>query len=170
MDVQPIEDTPAALPPPSQDDVRQAFGSSPDEAVRTIFDFNKHSLAAVMRTLGFTSVVVTYSGNGDSGQIDEIDFQPPDIAEGSSTALGAQRHHRWDEERRCHSSELVFEEMPLDSIAEWLCDTAISLVGHDGYENDDGGCGTFTLRSDNASAELKHTDYYTESDTSTHAL
>lgn len=170
MEVQVIEATPVALPPPSQDDVRLVVASKPDEAARAIFNFNKHALAAAMRAIGFTSVVVTYTGDGDSGQIDEIGFQPPDIEEGLNKAVVAQMRYRWDEERHCGGSELVFEEMHLGSIAEALCDTAISLGGHDGYENNDGGCGEFTLQASDASAVLEHTDYYTESDTSTHEL
>ncbi len=170
MELQAISAATAALPTLTEADVRLAFTSKPDDARRVIFDFNKQALASAMRSLGLTSVAVTYSGSGDSGQIDEVGFQPSDFEDGLHKVSVALVRYRWDEERSCGGSELHFEEMLLCDIAEALCDTAIELCQHDGYENNDGGSGTFTLQAGDASAELEHSDYYTESDTSVHAL
>ena len=170
MELQTISAATAAPPLLTQADVQLAFTSKPDEAKRAIFDFNKQALASAMRSLGLTSVAVTYSGSGDSGQIDEVGFQPADLDDGLHRATVAVVRYRWDEERSCGGSELLFEEMLLCDIAEALCDTAIELCHHDGYENNDGGSGTFTLQAGDASVELEHSYYYTESDTSVHAL
>ncbi len=171
MDLQLTSATSVTAPtPPTQEDLRQIVMSNPDGASRAVFDFNKHSLACSMRQLGASSVVVTYSGGGDEGRIDEICFFPPELSVGGSAACVALMRYRWDAEAQCGATELAFEHMALEEIAEALCDAAVSSTGHNGYENGEGGSGTFTLQAADASAELEHSDYYTESDTSMHSL
>ncbi|HQR77060.1 MAG TPA: hypothetical protein PLR35_11610, partial [Burkholderiaceae bacterium] len=63
MELQTISAATAAPPLLTQADVQLAFTSKPDEAKRAIFDFNKQALASAMRSLGLTSVAVTYSGS-----------------------------------------------------------------------------------------------------------
>lgn len=170
MDVQHFAATAVATKTPTRDELHQIVLSNPDGAARALFDFNKHALAVAMRQIGFSSVVVTYSGGGDSGQFDEVSFLPPDVEEGPTKPVVAVMRYRWDAEAHCGASELAFEDMALQDIAEALCDAAVSLTGHNGYENSDGGSGTFTLQAADASSELEHSDYYTESDTSMHSL
>ena len=170
MEGQLIVATPLATPLPTPADARRAVEATPDDARRVLFDFNKHALAQSMRTLGSTSVAVTYSGCGDSGQIDEVGFQPADVDEGVHQVVVAQMQYHWDAERACGVNAPAFVEMPLSDVAEALCDTAVELAGHNGYENGDGGEGTFTLQAADACAELEHRDFYTESDTSWHTL
>ena len=155
---------------PTQADVREAIDAESADAARVVFDFNKHTLAQAMRSLRLTAVVVTYSGCGDSGQIDEVGFQPSDVDEGLRRVIVATTQQRWDHNLALGCSELSFCERLLRDAAESLCDEAISLMSHDGYENSDGGSGTFTLQAADGAAELDHSDYYTECDTSTHAL
>lgn len=170
MDTQIIETRAAAAAAPTEADVRHAVDTRPDDAARVMFDFNKHALARAMRAIGLTSVEVAYSGSGDSGRIDEVDFEPAGVEAHAHRVVVARMRYRWDEERYCGGSELVFVELPLLDAAEALCDQAITLCDHDGFENNDGGSGTFTLQARDAAAELDHRDYYTESLVSTHPL
>ncbi len=171
MDLQLTSSTSVASPtPPTQEGLRQIVMSNSDGASRAVFDFNKHSLAASMRQLGASSVVVTYSGGGDEGRIDAISFFPPEVPAGDSSACVALMRYHWDPAAQCGATELAFEDMALPDVAEALCDFAVSSTGHNGYENGEGGSGTFTLQAADASAELEHSDYYTESDTSMHSL
>lgn len=171
MDLQLTTATSVAAPtPPTQDGLRQIVVSNRDGASRAVFDFNKHSLASSMRQLGASSVVVAYSGGGDEGRIDDVCFFPAEVSVGESTACVALIRYHWDVEAHCGATELAFEDMALQDIAEALCDAALSSTGHNGYENGEGGSGTFTLQAADASAELEHSDYYTESDTSMHSL
>lgn len=170
MEGQLIGAAQAVIPVPSQADARLAVDTKPNDANSVVFDFNKHALAQAMRARGLSSVVVTYSGCGDEGRTEGVAFEPPDVDEGLEPIVAAQMRYRWDEERGCGGNELVFVDMHLRDIAEALCDTAIELMGHDGYENNDGGQGTFTLQALDASSELEHSDFYTESDTTTHTL
>jgi hypothetical protein len=171
MEDQPIVAAPAAPLPPTKDDVRLAARTQTEfEASRAIFNFNKHALVQAMRVVGITSVAVTYNGCGDSGQTDEACFEPTAATDGAHQVSVAHLQHRWNVERGCSERYVEFVEMEIIDVAGSLCDLAITLMGHDGYENNDGGAGTFTLQAADGSAELEHSDYYTESDTTTHAL
>jgi hypothetical protein len=170
MEGQLIVAAPAVTPVLSQSDVRLAVDTKPNDATRVLFDFNKQALAQAMRARGLTSVMVTYSGCGDEGRTEGVAFEPADVDEGLEPIVTAQMRYRWDEERACGGSELVFADMNLQDTAEALCDTSIEMLGHGGFENNDGGQGTFTLHAINAEAELEHSDFYTESDTTTHTL
>lgn len=170
MEGQLIVAASAVTPVLSQPDLRLAVDTKPNDATRLIFDFNKHALAEAMPTRGLTSVAITYSGCGDEGRPEEVAFEPTDVDEGLEPIVVAQMRYRWDEERGCGGSELVFDDMHLRDVAEALRDAAIELLGRGGYENNDGGQAKFTLLAINAAAELEPRDFCTESDVSTHAL
>ena len=88
MDLQLTSATSVTAPtPPTQEDLRQIVMSNSDGASRAVFDFNKHSLAASMRQLGASSVVVSYSGGGDEGRIDDADFWK-DLQTALTTIIG----------------------------------------------------------------------------------
>jgi hypothetical protein len=169
MEGQLILAAPAAILASTPEALRLSVEADPNSADRAIFEFNKLALAGALRALGITRVTVEYSGGGDEGRTESITFEPND-QHTSHTVNVALMKYRWDEERACGGSELAFDDMALDQVAEALCDTAISLTGHNGYENNDGGAGTFVLQAADATAELEHSDYYTESDTTSHAL
>lgn len=154
----------------TQEQLLEAFAADPTAARRAIFDFNKQTLAAAMRGLGISSLTVSYSGSGDSGQIDEVSFEPWTELGADDTAQAAVSEWHWNGDDRRSHEQLVFAALGLVDFAESLCDAAIALCDHDGYENNDGGEGRFTLQAEGASAELEHSDFYVERETSTHAL
>ena len=69
------------------------------------------------------------------------------------------------------TTELVEETMEraLEDALEYLCDTAIDVFGHGGYENNDGGEGVMRLDA-NGKLSLEHSDFYTERDTTSHEI
>lgn len=161
---------PEDLCAPTEDELRAAVGSQREDAERLVFAFNKSTLAEAMRALELTAVTVNYSGSGDEGMINEISFQPGSTQADSKSVRAARVVHLWNAETAVRSVSLVFEVADLFDLAADLCDRAIALCGHNGYENNDGGDGTFTLRADDAIAELEHTDYFMESATSVHKV
>lgn len=52
-------------------------------------------------------------------------------------------------------------ERPFDDAIENLLYDAIELSGHSGWENNDGGGGTFIVQAD-ATASLEHSDNFTD--------
>lgn len=148
----------------------EAFAADPAAAERAVFDFNRQQLVQAMVELGLSSVTVTYTGSGDSGQIDDVSFDPSTALAAGRAVRVAMREWRWSEADRRGHEHLAFSELDLVKLAGLLCDTAIALCDHDGYENNDGGEGRFTLQAEGASAELEHSDFYVERETSTHVL
>ena len=155
---------------PTEGELRAAVGSQREDAERLVFAFNKSALAEAMRALELTAVTVNYSGSGDEGMIDEISFQPGNTQADNKSVRAARVVHLWHAETGVTRVSLVFEVADLFDLTADLCDRAIALCGHDGYENNDGGSGTFTLRADDAIAQLEHTDYFIESNTSVNAI
>jgi len=151
-------------------ELQRNAAASPDNARRLLFDFNKQVLLETLRPLSAKDVVVTYAGNADSGQIDEVDVTPDTIDPDTIQVLMAGVHHMWNQETGTHVSSLVLESRDLRSALSDFCDEAIHIAGHDGYENNDGGQGTLTINVHDGAVDLEHTDFYTESDTSTHEL
>lgn len=155
--------------------IQEAFSCERADRKRLLFEFNKCAMAQVMQAHGIASVTVSYSGEGDSGQIDEVDFEPEDPELDLQVQMACEQWE-WDGQR--HQASLVLRDMELAEAAILLCDVALQLCDHDGYDNNDGGRGTFTLhalgQADDGTlcvkADLEHVDYYTESTTSEHAL
>lgn len=152
------------------DEIASGLACESDDAKDELFEFNKQALARAMLEAGFTSVTVRYSGCGDSGQTDSVDFEPAALDPSVVEVEMAQVRADYDQAQRAWKKELCFPSVTLPELASLLCDTAISLTGHDGWENNDGGEGTFTLQAEGAAAELEHSDFYVERDTSMHAL
>ena len=161
---------PEVLCAPTEDELRVAVGSQREDTARLVFAFNKSALAEAMRAIELTAVSVNYSGSGDEGMINEISFQPSSPQADSKVVRAARVVHLWHAETSTRSVSLVFEDADLFDLAADLCDRAIALCGHNGYQNNDGGDGTFTLRADDAIAKLEHTDYIMESETSVHEV
>lgn len=112
---------------------------------------NFQRVATVLREIGAGEIVVDYEGSGDSGGVNLADVRGahapyPDVA-------------LLDDPEDANSE---VTEMNLTSAAEDLAEAAISEAGHDGYVNNDGGYGTFTITAD-GEVTLEHTDRYTES-------
>jgi hypothetical protein len=82
-----------------------------------------------------------YSGSGDSGQFDSVEFI--DAANEAVTIADALKDEF---------------ETAFDGILE---------DAHGGWENEDGAQGTFTLNIGARMLEHEHTNFYTESDTET---
>lgn len=94
--------------------------------------------------VGVAIVTATYSGCGDSGQIDEVDFRSP-------------------------KEDVITKKVPQDlkeEVETLLYDTL--EFRHGGWENNDGGEGEFRWALASGDIEHTHRDFYIESDTSIH--
>jgi hypothetical protein len=107
----------------------------------------KTAIIQAMNRDGIDSIAITYSGSGDSGQIDEIALTP---AKASYATYNGS-------------------DIPLRSFVEDFADELIESA-HSGYENGDGGAGTITITRATATVTWEHSDFYTESDTTEYAL
>lgn len=125
-------------------------------------------LCKALASVGAQSATVEYAGYGDSGSVESVEIQWPDtprVPPGSvqyPTALSV-----WNEEHQRYDTVYPDSDRDFDSAVEDLLDRAITLSGHDGWENNDGGNGTFTLFAD-GTAHLLHRDHFIEQVTDSH--
>lgn len=93
----------------------------------------KQDLIDSMKQAGITQIVVTYTGSGDSGGIEDITHEP------EQTPLSDGLH-----EAACAFGDAVID------------------ANHCGFENDTGGGGTITIDAEQGSAVLEAYDYVEE--------
>ncbi|MDR8402137.1 hypothetical protein NE850_38085 [Paraburkholderia sp. USG1] len=113
-------------------------------------------LSTVLRVTGAVSATAEYAGYGDSGDHFEIAIQCPANPAGSADTT---------EPRSINSNSLDCPDF--DARFENLVWDAVTVAGHDGWENNEGGGGTFTLLPD-GTATLEHYDNVENSNESTH--
>ncbi|MBU9363499.1 DUF6878 family protein [Burkholderia multivorans] len=114
-------------------------------------------LSMALRAVGAVSATAEYAGCGDSGDHFDITIQWPASPAGNANAT--------TEPTSASSDSLNAPDF--DSRLENLVWDAVSAAGHDGWENNEGGGGTFTLFSD-GTATLDHYDNVTNSNESSH--
>jgi len=123
---------------------------------------NRQAIMEVMRQHGCKSACVSYSGSGDSGGIEDVeveglgDHEPSVKVMRMSTTFNGEG---WD-------NKLSEVSMPLAEAIRELCYDLLSR-DHCGWENDSGGSGQFYFDIERDVIKWDHTEYYTESNTTT---
>ena len=128
-------------------------------------------LLVTMKTLGAIEVTASYSGSGDSGQIDDIMLsngsQAIDISD--IVVMASPVTHEMVEVNTTWRTVKTVKgepvETPLRDVLESACYAAIDAAGHSGWENNDGAEGTLTidLTKTPPTFTLMHTEFYQES-------
>lgn len=134
-------------------------GFSPDSKLGAALN----AIGAALRSVGALSVTIEYTGDGDSGGVETITLQwpgspgtPPASIAIPKTDSGPVTSSSPGKEAREDIGEHSFD----DAIENLLYD-AIDFAGHSGWENNDGGGGTFIVHAD-ATASLEHYDNFTD--------
>ncbi len=122
----------------------------------------KAAILAALATGGVTIVTATYDGYGDSGQFEEFTAV---LADGTSVPLSevAVSVKAWDNE------EDGGDDRPIAEAIEAYCYDLLDEL-HGGYENNDGGFGTFEFNVAAGTVQLTHNDRFTDYDTTEHAI
>lgn len=115
-------------------------------------------LSMVLRAAGAVSATAEYAGYGDSGDHFDIAIAWPD----SPAGIGNKTESKSASSDRLNAADF-------DTQFENLVWDAVSVAGHDGWENNEGGGGTFTLLPD-GTATLDHYDNVANSNESSHAF
>ena len=124
---------------------------------------NKATLFDALNTAGIASVVVSFDGYGDSGQIENIEVRAGEtivaMPEGEIEIARAV----WDQpepERSTVSIADAIERLVYDFLEET----------HSGWEDNDGAYGDFTFDVAERSITLDYNERYTASDYSQHVF
>lgn len=125
---------------------------------------NKAALISALKTLGLSSATMTYSGGGDSGQVDTVEVAPTCPAALTSEVTVLDEGFRKDEASGQFQPTTIEKPMSLEDALEDFV-SRVSYEHSPGWENNDGGRGELTLNAEDGTYHLEHTDYYTESHT-----
>jgi hypothetical protein len=125
---------------------------------------NKTALFDALARAGITSVIVTFDGYGDSGQIQNVEVRagdalpelPADQIEFVAPVFGDAEKV----ERSTHSLSDAIETLVY----------AVLEQTHGGWENDDGAYGDFTFDVENRTITLDYNERHMESDYSCHTF
>jgi hypothetical protein len=106
--------------------------------LRQANELNKEAVFAALEAAGLTAVTVTFDGEGDSGQIEDITAHCREEARPlPETTLDIKLAH-WG------SATLESHHASLGEAIDTLCFGYLSQE-HDGWENNDGAFGEFTF-------------------------
>lgn len=125
---------------------------------------SRNQILSALQELRATHVVVSYSGSGDSGQVDHVEvFRDKEKIQSKQPVTALVSSSKWSEEdsRWIDFSELKstsLEEALTEFVYDWL------TLEHGGWENNDGASGECTINVTEGQFVLGHTAYYTESD------
>ena len=141
-------------------------------------EHNVKQIAAALRAVGAVAVTANYIGSGDEGEIYQVDvhFPEQDAADREipkftgdleqlpvkdDVSLGnvslRLEVSRFDESSKKWSSQTEERPFNFESAVEEVAFDAVRISGHGGWENNDGGGGTFTVFA-NERALLDHYD------------
>ncbi|PTT81798.1 hypothetical protein DBR42_17630 [Pelomonas sp. HMWF004] len=141
---------------------------STEEELRATFDFNKAAVLAALQQAGATAATVDYFGAGDEGRIEGV-YTLPESAASTRVCL-AVVERSWDADAKRMTAAAALRDYALDDALRELCDAAVTLTGHDGYENGEGGRGALTVDVAAGEFSLEHGNYYVERDVTEHKL
>lgn len=131
---------------------------------------NRDRLFDALKAAGVETVVVEYSGYGDSGQIDSIDAEAK--LDGHHVEMEEVRT-TWESARDGGYEKIHILNPPqsysLRDVIEKFCYDKIE-EHHPGYENNEGGNGTFTFNVADRSIHYEHNDAYIEYEHSEHEV
>jgi hypothetical protein len=121
---------------------------------------NKKAVFDSLEKEGVISVTVTFDGEGDSGQIDNVCFETPDVVTCPSdvSVLDVQ----WLGTRNDARITTIEVQKPIRDAIEDLC---YFLLGQDngGWENNDGAYGEFTFNVAERTIDLNFNARFTDS-------
>jgi hypothetical protein len=122
--------------------------------------FNKSAVFDALAKAAISRVTVTFNGEGDSGQIEDIST---DDDKEIPSVLVETKHTSWG------AKEIEIGSTSLRDAIETLCYDYLEQE-HGGWENNDGAYGEFTFNVPEKLLELEFSGRYTEVHTTTHTF
>ena len=129
------------------------------EALAEAWKLNRDMFFVVLSAAQITRVTVTFDGEGDSGQINNIEAYKGDEQVPLPDQAIPVRTASWNDDA------ITIEEKTLDAAIERLCYDFLEQE-HGGWENNDGAYGEFTFDVAKRTVELEFNGRFTDVHTS----
>jgi hypothetical protein len=143
-------------------DVLQAYELR-ENALAQANALNKISVFDALTAAGVTLVTVAFDGEGDSGQIENIQAHAGDAEAQLPTLPVEFQKVAWN------SAKLDASSIDLREAIETLCYDYLEQE-HGGWENNDGAFGEFVFSVSNKSIELEFNGRFSDFSTSSHTF
>jgi hypothetical protein len=130
-------------------------------ALAEISKTNKEAVFDLLTASGFTRVNVTFDGEGDSGQIDNLAGFVGDVLTILPDVKLTFQNVSWGD------NKIITEEKTAAAAIEHLCYDFLEQE-HGGWENNDGAFGEFTLDVAGRTVALEFNGRYSDFHTTTH--
>jgi hypothetical protein len=124
---------------------------------------NKAIVFEALSAAGIDFVNVTFDGEGDSGQIENLIARKGEAQIPLSNQTVTVQSASWD------GKEVTLQELSLCEAIERLCYDFLEQE-HGGWENNDGAFGEFTLSVPAKTVELEFNGRYSDVHTTTHTF
>jgi hypothetical protein len=145
--------------------------SKPETARRKVFEYNRKVILAALRFACVAHASVSYSGCGDSGCIDEVDFTAqPSCVIAPEKIFVMLAHLRGYRSRGKWAHRVEEDSMALEPALRAFWEEVLVATEHDGYQDGEGGQGTLEVNVAEGAVRLTHTTYFQDSDTTEHEL
>jgi hypothetical protein len=132
-------------------------------ALSDVAKINKGTIFDALAESGLTRVHVTFDGEGDSGQIDNLAGYVGDVLTKLPDLKLTLKSVSWSD------NQIVAEERSMNEAIEQLCYDFLEQE-HGGWENNDGAFGEFALDVAARTVELEFNGRYTDVHTTTHTF
>jgi hypothetical protein len=132
-------------------------------ALTEIGKANKEAVFDALAANGFTRVNVTFDGEGDSGQIDNLAGYVGDTLTKLPEVKLLLQTSSWN------GDNISTQEQSLPAAIEQLCYDFLEQ-DHGGWENNDGAFGEFTLDVTGQTVKLEFNGRYNDVHTTTHTF
>lgn len=143
------------------------------ETIETPLDRAKAAILPILRDHGIATILITYDGYGDEGNIYEIEALSGPTDDG---AAGDESRRRvalptvdCDRVSVDHLGNVTVDIKTLEDALEAFTELALEQL-HEGYENNEGGFGTFTFDVATGQVTLHHEDRYIATEAFEHVL
>ena len=132
---------------------------------------NKIQILKALKKIKAKQVEVSYSGSGDSGQVDSVRVfgaKNKELATNVKIPFITETQ-TFDKDKNQWVRHLQKVSMTLEKALEDLAYDSV-YIHHAGWENNDGASGFVSIDVSKGTFSLQHTEYYTESNTYEHEL
>ena len=130
---------------------------------------NQYAIIDALEKAGIALVTVTFDGEGDSGQIEEVKAFSHADTDAEPQPLPNKPVKYCEQIFRDHKSSKSIKEKPLSEAIEELC-YALLAEKHGGWENNEGAFGEFTIEVEERRVRLEFDARFIDSVHSDHCF